>query len=93
MVSYIKYVENFGKEGAGGGTVFHTRRVESDDAAAFWGISIQEEREIVLILAKKEQKKAIMEAISQSCGAKTDAHGVVISLPVDEVAGLKKEIN
>ncbi len=79
--------------GAGGGTVFHTRRVESDDAAAFWGISIQEEREIVLILAKKEQKKAIMEAISQSCGAKTDAHGVVISLPVDEVAGLKKEIN
>ncbi len=81
------------KAGAGGGTVFHTRRVESDDAAAFWGISIQEEREIVLILAKKEQKKAIMEAISQSCGAKTDAHGVVISLPVDEVAGLKKDIH
>ena len=81
------------KAGAGGGTVFHTRRVESDEAAAFWGISIQEEREIVLILAKKEQKKAIMEAISESCGAKTDAHGVVISLPVDEVAGLKKEIN
>ena len=80
------------KAGAGGGTVFHTRRVESDDAAAFWGISIQEEREIVLILAKKEQKKAIMEAISESCGAKTDAHGIVISLPVDEVAGLKKEI-
>lgn len=81
------------KAGAGGGTVFHTRRVESDDAAAFWGISIQEEREIVLILAKKEQKKAIMEAISQNCGTKTDAHGVVISLPVDEIAGLKKEIN
>lgn len=78
--------------GARGGTVFHTRRVESDDAAAFWGISIQEEREIVLILSKKDQKKAIMEAISESCGAKTDAHGVVISLPVDEVAGLKKEI-
>ena len=81
------------KVGAGGGTVFHTRRVESDDAAAFWGISIQEEREIVLILAKKEQKKAIMEAVSESCGAKTDAHGIVISLPVDDVAGLKKEID
>ena len=81
------------KAGAGGGTVFHTRRVESDDAAAFWGISIQEEREIVLILAKKEQKKSIMEAISENCGAKTDAHGIIISLPVDEVAGLKKEIN
>ena len=81
------------KAGARGGTVFHTRRVESDESAAFWGIPIQEEREIVLILAKKDQKKAIMEAISENCGAKTDAHGVVISLPVDEVAGLKKEIN
>ena len=81
------------KAGAGGGTVFHTRRVESDDAAAFWGISIQEEREIVMILAKKEQKKAIMEAVSENCGAKTDAHGIVISLPVESVAGLKKEID
>lgn len=80
------------KAGAGGGTVFHTRRVESDDAATFWGISIQEEREIVLILAKKEQKSQIMKAISDEGGAKTPAHGIVISLPVDDVAGLKKEV-
>jgi hypothetical protein len=33
------------------------------------------------------------KAISESCGAKTDAHGIVISLPVDDVAGLKKEID
>lgn len=78
--------------GAGGGTVFHTRRVESDDAAKFWGISIQEEREIVLILSRRENKVAIMNAISEKCGSHSDAHGIVISLPVDEVAGLRKEI-
>jgi len=78
--------------GATGGTVFHSRRVGSEEALRFWGISIQEEREIVLILAKKEQKKAIMQAISSQCGSHTDAHGVVISVPVDDVAGLKKEI-
>jgi len=32
------------------------------------------------------------EGIGENCGAKTDAHGIVISLPVDDVAGLKKEI-
>ncbi len=78
--------------GAGGGTVFHSRRVAGDDALHFWGIQIQEEREIVLILVKQEKKKAIMSAISEKCGVRSDAHGMILSLPVDEVAGLKKEI-
>ena len=34
----------------------------------------------------------IMKAISDKCGIQSDAHGVVISLPVDEVAGLNKDI-
>jgi len=74
--------------GAGGGTVFHARRVGSQEALSFWGVSIQEEREIVLILTKKEKKTAIMKAITEQCGAETEAHGVVISVPVDHVAGL-----
>ena len=79
--------------GAGGGTVFHSRRVAGDQALEFWGIRIQEEREIVLILASKKKKSAIMEAISARCGIRSDAHGMVISVPVDEVAGLKKFAN
>lgn len=78
--------------GAGGGTVFHSRRVAGDEALHFWGIQIQEEREIVLILSKKEKKSAIMNAISEKCGVRSEAHGMVISVPVDEVAGLRKEI-
>ncbi len=78
--------------GASGGTVFHSRRVENEESMRFWGIPIQQEREIVLILATKENKVAIMKAISDKCGIQSDAHGVVISLPVDEVAGLNKDI-
>ena len=74
--------------GASGGTVFHARRVGSQEALQYWGISIQEEREIVLILTKKEKKMDIMKAIASQCGAETEAHGVVVSLPVDHVAGL-----
>lgn len=78
--------------GAGGGTVFHSRRVAGDEALHFWGIQIQEEREIVLIISRKENKTAIMNAISDKCGVRSEAHGMVISVPVDEVAGLRKEI-
>lgn len=78
--------------GAGGGTVFHSRRVAGDEALQFWGIHIQEEREIVLIISKREKKNAIMNAISSKCGARSEAHGMVISVPVDDVAGLRKEI-
>lgn len=78
--------------GASGGTVFHSRRVENEESMKFWGIPIQQEREIVLILATKETKVAIMKAITEKCGIQSDAHGVVISLPVDEVAGLNKDV-
>ncbi|MBE6897251.1 MAG: transposase [Ruminococcaceae bacterium] len=76
--------------GAGGGTVFHSRRVCSEEAIQLWGITIQQEREIVLILAEEEKKVAIMQAITEKCGAQSDAHGIVVSMPVDEVAGLNK---
>ncbi len=76
--------------GAGGGTVFHGRRVGNDETLHMWGINIQPEREIVMILAKKDRKIEIMKAISEKCGVHTEAHGMIISLPVDDVAGLIK---
>lgn len=78
--------------GARGGTVFHSRRVLSEEAQHFFGITVQEEREIVMILAEKENKVAIMKAIGEKFGASSDAHGIVVSLPVDAVAGLNKDI-
>jgi len=74
--------------GASGGTVFHSRRIGSEEAMKFWNISIQQEREVVLILAKKEDKKAIMQAVNKTCGMQSEAHGIVLSLPVDEIIGV-----
>lgn len=73
--------------GATGGTVFHSRRIGSEEAQKFWGISIQEEREVVLILAERDKKKEIMKAINQACGMQSEAHGIVLSFPVDEMTG------
>lgn len=78
------------KAGARGGTVIHARRIGSEENMKFWGISVQEEREIVAILAKKEDKIAIMKAVNISCGISTEARGMIFSLPVDDVAGLEE---
>lgn len=75
-------------KGASGGTVFHSRRVGNEEAMKFWKISVQEEREVVIILAGKEDKLAIMQEIGQKCGMKSKAQGIVMSLPVDSVVGL-----
>ena len=74
--------------GASGGTVFHSRRIGSEEAMKFWGISVQQEREVVLIIARKEDKLAIMQAIGKQCGMQSEAEGVVLSLPVDGITGL-----
>ena len=75
--------------GARGGTVFPARRLVNEETMKFWGISIQPEKEIVLIVAQAPYKKAIMQAIGECCGFHSDAHGLVISLPVEDAIGLK----
>jgi hypothetical protein len=74
--------------GASGGTVFHSRRVGTKEAMKFWKISVQEEREVVLILAQKEDKLEIMQEIGRQCGMNSKAQGIVMSLPVDGIEGL-----
>lgn len=74
--------------GARGGTVIHSRHVTTEEAIQRWGLSFQEEKEIVLILATHETKVAMMSAISKSCGINTSAKGIVLSMPIDAVVGL-----
>lgn len=74
--------------GATGGTAIHARDVSHESAEKFFGISIQQEREIVAILIKKEIKQAVMQAINLAVGSKTPAKGLIFALPVDDLIGL-----
>jgi hypothetical protein len=74
--------------GAQGGTVLSARGLAHEGPVKFFGVSLQDEKEIVLILASREKKVSIMEAISQACGITTKAGGIVFSLPVDQVMGM-----
>ena len=74
--------------GATGGTVINARRSGMGDAIKFLDIPVQGEKEIIAILTKREIKHNIMNAINDSYGIKTQAHGIVLSLPVDSMIGL-----
>lgn len=76
--------------GANGGTILHVRRLGTEEAMQLWGINIQSEKEIIAILATKENRLAIMKAISKTCGIHSEAKGMVLSLPVDGVMGLEE---
>lgn len=77
--------------GARGGTVLHARQMGNEEAMRFWGITIQEEREMVLVLAKAETKLGIMKAIGERCGMQSEAKGFVFSTPIDVIAGFSQE--
>jgi hypothetical protein len=75
--------------GARGGTVLHGRKSVAESDGKFFGIAPQIEKDIVAILTKHDMKNEIMRALTQACGIHTEAQGVVLSLPVDEIDGLK----
>jgi nitrogen regulatory protein PII len=74
--------------GASGGTVIKAHGTGAE-IAKFFGVSISEEKEMVYIVAKRTDRDAIMKAIMEKAGNNTDAHGIVYSLPVDSVAGVR----
>ncbi|MDR3122618.1 MAG: hypothetical protein LBU16_02430 [Treponema sp.] len=74
--------------GAGGGTVVNARGIAHQGPVKFFGISVQDEKEIIAILSTRERKAPIMQAVCQAFGISSQAEGIIFSLPVDSVAGL-----
>lgn len=74
--------------GATGGTVIRSRRIGNEEVTSFWGMSVQDEKEIVLVLSEASNKVTIMKCIGEKCGMRSPAQGIVMSMPIDSVAGL-----
>lgn len=74
--------------GARGGTVMHSRCISDESVVGPLGYDVQDETEIVLIIAPNENKVEIMKAITENCGVHSEANGIVMSLPIDTVMGI-----
>lgn len=86
---YSEYVVDAAKEaGAKGATIINGRGSAAKDNESFYKLNIQPDKQIVLILCKKTQTKAIVESISQKAGMNTKAHALSFVLPVEEAIGM-----
>lgn len=73
------------KAGATGGTVIKARLAEAQMLEAYADTTLNEEKEIVSILAPNSIRNQILEDVNREFGLKTEAQGVVLSVPVDKV--------
>lgn len=76
------------KAGANGGTVIHGRGLGSKEAQKYLGITIQPEKDVVLIVTPKDKKLEIMESITREVGLNTAGTGICFSLPVEHAIGV-----
>jgi len=76
------------KFGARGGTVINARGTASKEAETFFHITIQPEKEIVMILVPSEIKENVMHALYKEVGLDTAGQGIAFAMPVDGVVGI-----
>ncbi len=76
------------KCGARGGTVLRGRGTANPEAESLFGIAIQPEKEIVMILVKKSLKNDILHALYKAVGLDTPGQGIAFTMPVESVVGL-----
>ena len=78
------------EHGARGGTILNARGVAKEEAAAFFGITVHTEKEMVMMVVPKDIKDNILNAIYKEMGMAKKAQGIAFSLPVTDTAGLVK---
>lgn len=78
--------------GARGGTVIRARGTANQEAEKKFGITIQPEKEAVMILVRSEIKDDILHALYKAVGLKTPGQGIAFSIPVDNVVGIATDL-
>ena len=74
--------------GARGGTVIHARGTANKEAEQFYHITIQPDKEVVMILVPATIKDDVLHAIYRMAGLKSEGQGIAFSLAVDDAVGL-----
>ena len=76
------------EQGVRGGTILNARGVARADEAAFFGINIHHEKEILMMVVEKSIRDNVLNALYKEMGMAKKAQGIVFALPVSDVAGL-----
>ena len=76
------------EQGVRGGTILNARGVVREEAAAFFGITLHQDKEILMMVVEKDIRDNVLNAIYKQMGMAKKAKGIAFSLPVSDVAGL-----
>ena len=79
------------ENGARGGTILNARGVAREKEAAFFGITVHAEKEILMLVVDKEIRDNILNALYKAMGMGKKAQGIAFSLPVSDVTGLVQQ--
>lgn len=80
------------EQGVQGGTILNARGVVKEEAAAFFGITLHQDKEILMMVVEKSLRDNVLNAIYKEMGMAKKAKGIAFSLPVSDVAGLTPAI-
>ena len=72
------------KAGATGGTVIKGRLADMENIAELENLQIDEEREILVILAPLKTSKQIMEDVNREFGIHSKANGIITAVPTEK---------
>ncbi len=74
--------------GVRGGTIVHGRGVVKEEAAAFFGITLHADKEILMMVVESAIRDTVLNAIYRKLDMAKKARGIAFSMPVTDVAGL-----
>lgn len=78
--------------GASGGTLINGIGLGTKEATKLLGITIEPEKDVVLVLTEKEEKRKVMEEVTKAVGLSHEGRGILFSVPVDNVVGLTEKL-
>lgn len=76
------------KNGANGGTLIKGRGLGDKNSFKLFNLTVEPEKDILLIICKEDEKNKIMTAILDKNGMNTDNKAICFSLPIDNAVGL-----
>lgn len=76
--------------GCGGGTAIHARGTANKEAEEFFHISIQPEKDIVMMVVPADIKDDVLRTIYEKTGIESEGQGIAFSMPVSKTVGLTR---
>ncbi len=76
------------KAGATGGTIMHGRGTAREEDGTFFGLTIVPEKDILIILARADASRGILEAVRGTECLREPGMGIAFCTPVDEFVPL-----